>query len=125
MNMAILVFGVFIIAMCIWGAIAPKPMINRVLSIWHQPWGLFAAVGIRLGLGILFLQAATQTRHPGVFELLGYLMIFAAIVIALAGRKRIDRFIKYWMEQPTGFLQAWLVIGIGFGAFIVYSVTGV
>lgn len=124
MNMAILVFGVFIIVMCIWGVIAPRPMINMVLGFWHQPWGLFAAAGIRLALGILFLQAAVQTRHPGVFELLGYLMIFSAIVIVLTGRKRIDRFIKYWTTQSTGFIRAWLVIGVAFGAFIVYSVTG-
>lgn len=123
MNMAILVFGVLIILVCVWGMVAPKPLINRVLVFWHQPWGMFAAVGIRLGLGILFLQAAAQTRHPGVFELLGYLMILAAFMILLMGRKRIDRFIKYWIAQPAGFIRAWLVIGIAFGVFVVYSVT--
>lgn len=124
MITAVLVFAVVIIALCLWGITAPRPMINRVAGLWHKPWGLPAAVGIRLGLGMLFLQAAPLTRYPGIFELLGYVMIFAAIVIALMGRKLIDRFITYWIAQPGAWIRAWLVVGVVFGVFVIYSVTG-
>jgi len=53
------------------------------------------------------------------------LMILAAFLIILVGRKKIDRFINYWTLQSENFLRAWLLFGAAFGAFVVYSVAGV
>jgi hypothetical protein len=121
MTIAISLFGVIMIGLCIWGISTPVSMMNSVRGIWNRPWGIHFAVAIRIGLGVLFVLAADETRYPGVVRFLGYLMIVAAAMIVMIGRERLDRFIQWWVDASPAFARAWLVLGMAFGAFLLYA----
>ena len=123
MILSVKLFGLLMILLCIWGMVTPKALMGWVLQFWRQSWGMYLAVAIRIGLGILFIMAADQTRFPEVFNFLGYLMIIAAGVIALTGRERLDKFMQWWQEKPAIFMRTWLVFGLLFGVFIYYAVS--
>ena len=122
MTTIILLFGILIICMCAWGLVALKAMIEWVLKMWNRPWAIYFAISLRIALGVLFILAADQTRYPHVFNILGYLMIIAAIMIAVVGRKRLDKFIQWWVDSSPVFARVWLVFGMAFGAFIIHAV---
>jgi hypothetical protein len=122
MTLIISVFGVFIAGAGIWGFIAPKPMVKSVLKVWNQPWGIYLAIAVRIGLGVVFIVAANETRYPGFFNFFGYLMIIAAVLIAIIGRQRLDRFIRWWVDASPIVTRLWLLLATAFGAFLVYAV---
>lgn len=122
MTTSIAIFGLIIIALSAWGVFAPKTLAKFVLDQFDRPWGLFAAVGVRLALGTLFVMAADETRFPGAFRFLGYLMLIIAALIPLIGRQRISRLMGWFQAKPPVVLRIWLIFGLAFGGFIVYAV---
>lgn len=122
MTTIIAAFGILIIGMCAWGLVAPKALIGWVLKVWNRPWAIYFAIAMRIALGVLFILAADETRYPQVFNIFGYLMIIAAIMIAIVGRKRLDTFIQWWVDSSPMFARAWLLFGMAFGAFIIHAV---
>ena len=122
MTMTIAIFGIMIIASSAWGVVAPKTLAKMVMNVMNRPWGLYFAVVVRIGLGLLFVLAADETRFPGAFRFLGYLMLIAAALIPLIGRKRLSRLMEWLHAKPPFVLRIWLIFGIVFGAFVVYAV---
>ncbi len=123
MIVSIKLFGLMMILLCIWGIVSPKALVGLVLNVWGRPWGIHMAVAVRIGLGILFVMAADQTRLPETFRILGYLMIIAAALITVIGRDRLDKFMHWWQEMQPVFLRVWLVFGMLFGVFVFYAVS--
>ena len=123
MTIIIAIFGLLIAALSVWGFVSPKRMIDKMLEYWHKPAGIYLAIGARVVLGVLFILAAPDTRWPIVFEVLGWLMLVAAVLIAILGKERLTRFIMWWVEKPPAGVRAWLVLGFVAGLLIVYGVT--
>ena len=121
MIMTVKLFGLLIILLSAWGLMTPKSLIALVLGVWKRPWGIYFAVAVRIGLGILFVMAADQTRYPEAFRILGYLMIFVAAAILVTGRERLDKFMRWWQEKSPVFIRSWLIFGLLFGVFIYYA----
>jgi len=71
----------------------------------------------------LFILAAPDTRWPIVFEVLGWLMLVAAVLIAIVGKERLTRFIMWWVEMPPVAVRTWLVFGFAAGLLIVCGAT--
>lgn len=122
MTTIVALFGIFIIGMCVWGIAMPKVMIKWVLRVWNKPWGIYMAIAVRIGLGVVFILVAGETRFPTAFIVLGYLMIIAAVMIAIIGRERLDRFIQWWVNSSMVMARAWLVLGVLFGVFLLHAV---
>ena len=122
MTITIAIFGLIIIALSAWGYFVPKTLAKIVLDFIDRPWGIYLAVGVRLALGALFLMAADETRFPGTFRILGYLMLIAAALIPLIGKQRITRLMRWFHAKPPALMRIWLIFGVAFGAFIVYAV---
>ena len=123
MIISVKLFGLLMILLCIWGIVTPKALMGWVMQFWRHSWGMYLAVAIRIGLGILFVMVADQTRFPEAFNFLGYLMIIAAVLITLTGRERLDKFLQWWLKKPVLFVRTWLVFGLLFGVFIYYAVS--
>ena len=122
MTKTIAVFGLIIIALSAWGFFAPRTLAKTLLDLFNRPWGLYLAVGVRLAIGALFVMAADETRFPGTFRFLGYLMLIAAALIPLIGRQRISRLMGWLQAKPPAALRVWLIFGVAFGVFTVYAV---
>ena len=54
--------------------------------------------------------------------ILGWFGIVAAVIIVLAGRARLRRFVAWFEQSSQTMIRVWLLFGIAFGAFLVYGV---
>jgi hypothetical protein len=86
--------------------------------------GIHAAILVRVVLGLALLGAASDSRFPLTFRVLGWIAIIAAIGIVVIGKARLRGFVSRFYRLQPGFVRAWLLIGLVFGGFLVYGVTG-
>ncbi len=82
------------------------------------------AIGVRLVFGILFIKVANQSRYPGVFKVLGYLFIIAAIVFIFIGQERFQNFISSVIPGVTPYARVASVFVMAFGVFLIYAASG-
>ena len=115
----VLVFGLAITGLCIWGIFDPEKMMGLVLGVWNQPRGMALAIGTRLVLGSSLWLCAPISDYPTAFRVLGVIALLAAIGLPLAGRERVNRLIARGQKLPAGALRSWLLLGIVFGLFLV------
>lgn len=119
----VLVFGLTIALLCVYGVFSPSRLMQNVMTIWNRRDGMVMAVLVRLLLGLNLLFAAAGSRYPTALLVLGALTIFAAAVLLLLGRQRVDRLID-WAGSLSGlWLRLWLLLGLGFAVFLVHAVT--
>jgi hypothetical protein len=121
MTIIIALLGLAIAALSVWGFVVPQKMIDTMLSFWNKPSGMYLAIGFRLVFGVLFILTAPETRFPLVFEILGYIMLVAAVAILIVGKKRLTRFIEWWAKLPPPWVHVWLVFAFAAGLFIFYG----
>ena len=119
----VLAFGIILITLAAWGIFAPGQLMKMVTSVMDRDWGIYVAVIVRLVLGAALIIVAPASSFPVVFQVLGWVFIIAAVVIALAGRERLRRFIAWWSERfSMTAIRVWLLFGMAFGVFIVDAV---
>jgi len=121
MTVLIALFGILITAACIWGIVAPRHMVDKIVKIWNQPAGLWLAIGVRVAVGILFILAAAETRYPTFFRIFGVLILVAAAAIPIVGKERLTRLINWFTGMPMLVIRLSLFIALVFGLFIVYA----
>jgi hypothetical protein len=123
MKLLIVVFGLLIAAASAWGIFRPRRMTDAILRIWDRPAGLWLAVGGRVVGGLIFVFGAPGTRFPLFYELVGYLMLVAAVLIPMLGKARLTRLIHWFTDVPPMAARAWMSLGLLFALFIVYGAT--
>ncbi len=121
-QIVVLAFGAFMCAVSLWGMLAPKKMMQLVNGVMDKEWGIYFAVIVRLLLGAALILAASGSRFPEFFEILGWIAIIAAVGILLMGRERLRRFVGWFNRLSPTVIRAWLLFGIAFGAILVYGV---
>ncbi len=121
--MLILLIGVGCVLVLIGTAVLFNPDIifrffqrNAELPIIH-----FLAAALRIILGALLIIYAEESKYPLALQLLGWLSIVTAVVLAAIGR---DKFIRllHWLFSfigPLGRLAG--VFVIAFGCFLIYA----
>ena len=115
--------GVLVCALSGWGILAPQRLVQMVSAVMATNWGIHVAVAVRLLLGSALILAAPASRFPSVFQILGWIAIAAAVVLALMGRDRLRRLVS-WFERFSPFMtRVWLVFGLAFGGFLIYGVS--
>ncbi len=119
----VLVFGLTIALLCVYGVFSPQRLMQNVMTIWNRRDGMVMAVLVRLLLGLNLLFAAAGSRYPTALLVLGALTIFAAAVLLLLGRQRVDRLIDWAGSLSSLWLRLWLLLGLGFAVFLVHAVT--
>ena len=119
----VLVFGIVVGVLSIWGIIAPTRLISIVRSVMDRGFGIYAAVIARVLLGVALIIAAAESRFPTGFEILGWIAIAAAVGLAFIGRERLRKFIGWFDRFSPAQIRLWLVLGIVFGGFLVYGVS--
>lgn len=88
----------------------------------EKDWGIHFAVIVRLLLGAALIIAASGSRFPQLFEILGWIAVVAAVAIVFMGRKRLRKFVGWFDRLSPAMIRTWLLFGIAFGAFLVYGV---
>ena len=118
---SIAAIGGFLCFACVVGFVIPT-LLTRLVPWFLQLRGALAfAVAVRLAIGAVLIVAAPDTRYPLAFQILGGLMLLAAAVLPLLGIARISRLVNWVAGLPSLAIRAWLCLGFGFGAFLLYG----
>ena len=118
----ILAVGITVCVLSAWGLSAPDRLRKLVGGVMERDWGMYFAVGVRLVLGLALILAASQSRFPLTFTVLGAITLVAAVALPFVGRERIVRLLAWFGRLPPAAIRVWLLFGIAFGGFLVYGV---
>lgn len=121
-RLVVLIFGIVIAVLSIWGIYAPRRLIQIVKGVMEHDLGIHFAVLVRLVMGAALILVAAGTRFPGVFAVLGWITIVAAVALPIVGKDRLRRFIAWFDRSSPGLVRLWLIFGITFGGFLIYGV---
>lgn len=115
----VMVFGAVIGLLCLYGLVFPKQLISWVTDFWKNKASFIVAILIRLILGVILILAASATQYESIFKLLGYLMIVAAVLIAIVGKAKISIMILWVKTWPLLWVRAWLLFGLLFSGLLI------
>lgn len=121
--MALLVagLGLAIVAIAVYGLVAPSGLLQLVARMGTTR-GLWTAAVSRVVFGALLWLAAPASRTPFAFELLGAIAIFAGVALPLVGLARFRALVGWVAAAPPGAIRLWTVFALAFGAFLAWSV---
>ncbi len=121
LTLVVALFGTAITVLGIFGLVRPGGLIRFVQTSWQSRSGLYLAVGIRVVFGVVLLAAASESRFPQAFRILGIISLVAAGVAPVLGFARLQRFLQWWAARSPGFIRGWSLVAAAFGVFLVYG----
>ena len=122
MTIMVLLFGVLIAAIGLYGLAQPAGLIGQIQKLWETGAGMITAVLVRLAMGVLLLLTAPEARHPQVFQVLGVIAIVAAVLLPFVGNERLGRLIAWWSNQSPALIQVSATLSFAFGSYLVYAI---
>ncbi|MES9971831.1 MAG: hypothetical protein ABW092_17485 [Candidatus Thiodiazotropha sp.] len=121
MTYIIIVFGLLTLLAGVVILINPETILVPIRDNSHKLSVHLAAVVVRLILGILLISESELSRFPIIIEILGWLSIIAAVVLALIGRTNFKRLMTWAFSLMESYGRIGGVLASAFGAFIVYA----
>ena len=121
LTWVVALFGITIILLGVLGLIRPGNLMRLVLGTWQSQKGFYFSIGIRVVFGIVLLLAASQSRFPDAFRILGIISLVAAMAAPFLGFDRLQRFVQWWAKRPSGFVRGWSLMAAAFGVFLCYG----
>ena len=89
---------------------------------WHTQTGLYPATIIRIVLGFVLLFAATTSRAPFYFYILGVVGVVAGVATPFIGLHRFKAVLDWWSRQSSVLIRLWLAVVVIFGLSLVWAV---
>lgn len=121
MSRVVLAFGLLLVALGIFGALAPATLL-RLSRPLRTRYGLYLAAAIRLAMGSALVLYAPSSRVPVPLTVLGALVFLGGVVTPFIGVDRLEGIVAWWSSRATVFQRAWACLALAFGAFIVWAV---
>lgn len=122
MTAIIALFGALIAAACAVGFVRPA-VLRQIFDGLSDQTVWVSAVIARLAFGTLLLITADDLRFSYAMNLLGWIVIVAAVVILLLGPERIDRLVRWWLTLPDAVFRVSMAVAVAVGLFLVYVAT--
>ena len=79
------------------------------------------AVVVRLVIGVLLIYQSNISKFPLVIEIIGWLSIVAAIMMAVMGRRNFNRLMSWALSLSKPLGRVGGVLAVAFGAFLIYA----
>ena len=79
------------------------------------------AIGIRLVIGILLIQYASESKFPTVIEIIGWLSIAAAVAFSAIGRRHFLSLMSWAFSLLKPYGRVGGLFAMTFGGFLVYA----
>ncbi len=121
MTILIILFGILTLFAGIVIIINPEVIFGFLRNHLDKLVLHILAVVVRLVLGGLLIHQSNVSRFPFVIEVIGWLSIAAAIILAVIGRCNFTRLMSWALSlvKPIGRIGG--VIAGAFGAFLIYA----
>ncbi|MBT2972078.1 MAG: hypothetical protein B6D72_12610 [gamma proteobacterium symbiont of Ctena orbiculata] len=121
MTYLIIIFGLLIVAAGLVILIKPEALFGLLRDNSDTLFLHIVAVAVRLILGILLVSESEASRYPVIIEILGWLSMIAAVVLAVIGRNNFKRLMSWALSLFKPYGRVGGALASLFGAFIVYA----
>ena len=120
MDVVVKIIGIVLVFMTSVYFLKPDIM-KRLMEFFKQGKRIYFAGLIRFALAIVFLLAAGDCKMPWVIIVFGILFIISGLLIFILGLEKVKSYISWWQKQSVVLLRVIALIGLAFGAIIIYS----
>ena len=121
MTVFIVLFGALILLAGIVIIIKPEIIFGYLRKNMDKMELHIMAVVVRLVLGIFLIYQSDVSKFPFIIEILGWVSIVAAIILAVMGRGYFKRLMLWALSFAKTFARIGGVLAIVFGAFLIYA----
>ena len=121
MITVVIVFGVLITLAGLYMAARPAKFIDQIAALGDRIWVYAAAIGVRAVLGLVLIQQAASSKFPLVIEILGWISLAAAMILAALGHGRFTRLMFWIIGKARPIAPVGGLFAVLFGAFLVYA----
>lgn len=115
--------GALLAAMSLWMVLSPSRFAESIVSFSQWRWFHAFEVASRLLIGIAFVWLAEDYLFPTFATGFGYLLIFVAVGLLIAGEARHRRFAERSADIGRRVFRSAGVVGCVLGALLAYSST--
>jgi hypothetical protein len=122
MPVIVAVFGALVALLGLVGLVQPERF-RSIFTAMDSQTRFIIAIALRLAMGGVLWWLADELRHPHVMRVLAAIAIFAAVMLLIMGRERLDRLIGWWLSRSDGLLRVSALFAAAFGVFLVYAAT--
>jgi hypothetical protein len=125
MKTAALLIGLFMMGAGVLGLVVPSPREVRAFlgEYTATSTGLYALAAARIGIGLVFIRAASASRTPRVLRTIGTIFIALGIVTALRDVESGRAVIRWELTLAPIFYRGAAAIWLAFGAFVMFTVS--
>ena len=121
MTLLIIIFGALTLLAGIVIVINPEVIFDFLRNNLDKLVLHILAVVIRLVIGALLIYQSNISKFPFVIEVIGWLSIVAAIILAVMGRRNFNRLMSWALSLSKPFGRVGGVLAVAFGAFLGYA----
>lgn len=100
--------------------IKPALLVNLLRNNANKPGLHLLAVIVRLLLGALLITHASAAKYPVAIEIIGWLLMVAAVVLAVIGRSNFMRFMAWALSLGDKYGRIAGLLAVAFGAYLIY-----
>ena len=121
MTFVVALLGGTILLQGLVGIARPSSLTRLVQAFWQVPNVLYLAIGLRVIFGLILLAAASESRFPATFQIIGIISLVAAALSLALGLARLQRFVDWFLDRSPGVIRGWSIVSAGFGGFLIYG----
>lgn len=114
--------GIFVVALCALGLVAPGPFVRLVGSMQDPPL-IYLAAALRLTAGLILLRAARSARTPRILAALGAVIALGGALTPFFGVWGGHIILMHWTTAGPNLVRLWAAAGLALGVFIVFTIT--
>jgi|SRR5664279_20093 len=122
MKLLAIVLGLLVAAVGLVGVVAPSYILDIGRSLL-TPMSLYGVAAFRIGVGVVLLLVAAQSRAPTVLRVFGIVVVLAGVFTFFLGVERSGAILDWWSAQGPLFMRLCLAAPLAMGLFIVYALT--
>jgi hypothetical protein len=117
----IIIFGALTLLAGTVIVISPELIFGFLRKNLHKVELHILAVVVRIVLGVLLIYQSSMSRFPFVIQIIGWLSIVAALILAVMGRRNFKRLISWALSLAKPIGRVGGVVAMAFGAFLIYA----
>ena len=121
MTLLIIIFGALTLLAGIVIVINPEVIFGFLRKNLDKVALHILAVVVRIVLGLLLIYQSSISKFPFVIQIIGWLSIVAAIILAVMGRRNFNRLMSWALSLAKPIGRVGGVIAMAFGAFLIYA----
>lgn len=114
-------FGLLLMALSVLMIKNPQAFANGIIKFSQQAYFHVFEIVSRLFFGVAFVYYSSLTLAPNINAVLGYLMIFSAMLLLVVGAEKHRAFALWSAQKFRAMFRLSGFFSVVFGGYIIYT----